>query len=89
MTSIVVTHDMSSAYKVADKISMLHDGKIIFSGTPAEIRASRNPYIQQFIRGQRKLYYAVEEEEVYKDQVDISKIRATAVKTKKKTEYDS
>ncbi len=88
MTSIVVTHDMSSAYKVADKISMLHDGKIIFSGTPAEIRASRNPYIQQFIRGQRKLYYAVEEEEAYKDQVDLSKLRATAAKTRGKSEYD-
>ena len=62
MTSIVVTHDMSSAYKIADKIAMIYEGKIIFSGTPAEIRASRNPYIQQFIRGQRKLYYAVDEE---------------------------
>lgn len=88
MTSIVVTHDMSSAYKVADKISMIHDGKIIFSGTPAEIRASRNPYIQQFIRGQRKLYYAVEEEETYKDQVDLSKLRRSVAQPPKKTEYD-
>ncbi len=57
MTSVVVTHDMASAYKIADKIAMIYEGKIIFSGTPAEIRASRNPYIQQFIRGQRKLHY--------------------------------
>ncbi len=75
MTSIIVTHDMSSAYKVADRIAMIHDGKIIFQGTPADIRASRNPYIQQFIRGQRKLHYAVEEEKIYKDQFDISKLR--------------
>jgi phospholipid/cholesterol/gamma-HCH transport system ATP-binding protein len=65
MTSIVVTHDISSAYKVADKIAMIHEGKIIFCGTPGDIRTSRNPYIQQFIRGQRKMHYAVEEEEVY------------------------
>lgn len=88
MTSIVVTHDMSSAYKIADKIAMLHDGKIIFNGTPAEIRASRNPYIQQFIRGQRKLYYAVEDEAAYKDQVDLSRIRATAAKDRRKSEFD-
>ena len=56
VTSLVVTHDISSAYKIADKIAMIFEGKIIFSGTPAEIRASRNPYIQQFIRGQRKLH---------------------------------
>lgn len=88
MTSIVVTHDMSSAYKVADKIAMLHDGMIIFQGTPAEIRASRNPYIQQFIRGQRKLHYAVEEESAYKEPVDISKLRVSAAKPPPKTEFD-
>ena len=64
MTSIVVTHDIGSAYKIADKIAMIHEGKIIFNGTPGEIRTSRNPYIQQFIRGQRKMHYAVEDEEI-------------------------
>ncbi|HAJ79552.1 MAG TPA: ABC transporter ATP-binding protein, partial [Fibrobacteres bacterium] len=59
MTSIVVTHDMASAYRIADKIAMIYEGRIIFNGTPAEIRATRNPYIQQFIKGQRKLHYAV------------------------------
>lgn len=88
MTSIVVTHDMASAYKVADKIAMLYDGKIIFHGSPAEIRASRNPYIQQFIKGQRKLYYAVEEEESYKEQVDLGKVRLHVPHRKKRTEYD-
>lgn len=75
MTNIVVTHDMSSAYKIADKIAMLHEGQVIFYGTPAEIRASRNPYIQQFIRGQRKLHYAVEEESAYSQQIDLSEIK--------------
>jgi len=59
MTSIVVTHDMNSAYRISDRIAMIHQGKIIFSGTPGELRASRNPYIQQFISGRRKLQYAL------------------------------
>lgn len=76
MTSILVTHDISSAYKIADKIAMIHEGKIIFQGSPGEIRASRNPYIQQFIRGQRKLFYAVEEEAKYAATVDVNKFKA-------------
>jgi phospholipid/cholesterol/gamma-HCH transport system ATP-binding protein len=59
MTSLVVTHDMASAYRIADTIAMIFEGKIVFCGTPAQIRATRNPYIQQFIRGQRKMHYAV------------------------------
>ena len=51
VTSIVVTHDMASAYKVADRISMLHQGQVIFSGTPAEIRNSDNNVVQNFITG--------------------------------------
>jgi phospholipid/cholesterol/gamma-HCH transport system ATP-binding protein len=80
MTSIVVTHDISSAYKIADKMAMIHDGKIIFSGTPGEIRASRNPYIQQFIRGQRKLHYAVKEEDTYTKTFDFTKFRSNSTK---------
>jgi phospholipid/cholesterol/gamma-HCH transport system ATP-binding protein len=51
ITSVVVTHDMPSAYKVADKIAMLHDGKIIFQGTPDEVRHSDNAFLDQFIKG--------------------------------------
>ena len=51
ITSIAVTHDMNSAYTIADKISMLYEGKIIESGTPEEIKNSKNPVIQQFITG--------------------------------------
>lgn len=54
MTSVVVTHDMKSAYKVADRIAMLFGGKIIFVGTPDELKRSRNPVIQQFIEGSAK-----------------------------------
>lgn len=79
MTSVVVTHDMNSAYRISDKIAMIHEGRIIFSGTPGEIRASRNPYIQQFISGRRKLHYAItaepEERAAYDQQVDIRRLR--------------
>ncbi len=51
VTSMVITHDLASSYKVADKIAMLYDGQIIEVGTPEEIRRSQNPIIQQFIQG--------------------------------------
>jgi len=51
ITSVVVTHDMQSVFKVADRIAMVHKGKIIEIGTSEEIRNSSNPYIQQFING--------------------------------------
>ncbi len=51
VTSVVVTHDMHSAYKVANRIAMIYDGKIIGVGTPDEIKSSSNPYIHQFITG--------------------------------------
>ena len=51
VTSIVVTHDMKSAYKVADKIAMLYHGKIIAEGNSEEIQNSENPIVHQFING--------------------------------------
>lgn len=51
VTSIVVTHDIQSAYAVADHIAMLHTGKIIQEGTPEEIRNTSNPIVRQFIEG--------------------------------------
>ena len=51
VVSIVVTHDMTSAYKVADRIAMLYEGVVIAQGTPDEIRASRDPVIEQFLAG--------------------------------------
>jgi phospholipid/cholesterol/gamma-HCH transport system ATP-binding protein len=51
VTSIVVTHDMTSAYKVANRIAMLYDGKIIGVGSPDEIRGTKDPIIKQFVTG--------------------------------------
>jgi phospholipid/cholesterol/gamma-HCH transport system ATP-binding protein len=51
VTSVVITHDMVSSYKIADKIAMLYQGRIIEVGTPEEIQSSANPVIQQFIHG--------------------------------------
>ncbi len=50
-TSIVVTHDMNSAYFIADRIAMLYGGKIIQVGTPDEIKDSKNPLVKQFVKG--------------------------------------
>ncbi len=51
VTSIVITHDMASAYKVADRIAMLYNGVIVKCGTPEEIKESDNPVVNQFIHG--------------------------------------
>ncbi|MDP8259409.1 MAG: ABC transporter ATP-binding protein [Candidatus Gygaella obscura] len=51
VTSIVVTHDMTSAYYVADSIAMLYQGKIIAEGTPTEIQNTDHPVVKQFITG--------------------------------------
>ncbi len=52
VTSIVVTHDMQSAFKIGDRVVMLHEGKIIFDGTPDEIRASTHPVVHPFVVGE-------------------------------------
>jgi phospholipid/cholesterol/gamma-HCH transport system ATP-binding protein len=54
ITSVVVTHDIKSAYQVGDRIAMLHEGKIIRSGTPAEVRDTDDPVLRQFIEGSAK-----------------------------------
>jgi phospholipid/cholesterol/gamma-HCH transport system ATP-binding protein len=51
VTSIAITHDMNSAYRIGDRIAMLYQGEIIEVGTPDEFKASRSPIVQQFIRG--------------------------------------
>jgi len=55
VTSVVVTHDMVSAFKVADRIAMLYKGRIIEIGTVDEIKNTENPFVKQFITGQRNL----------------------------------
>ncbi len=51
VTSITVTHDMRSAFKIADRIVMLYGGKVEFDGTPDQVRSSSNPVLRQFISG--------------------------------------
>jgi phospholipid/cholesterol/gamma-HCH transport system ATP-binding protein len=51
ITSIVVTHDMKTAFHVADQIAYLHEGRIYFKGKPEEFRASPDPLVQDFILG--------------------------------------
>jgi phospholipid/cholesterol/gamma-HCH transport system ATP-binding protein len=51
ITSIAVTHDMRSAYHIADRIAMLHEGRIHAIGTPEEIQATTDPAVRQFIEG--------------------------------------
>ena len=58
ITSIVVTHDMKSALEIADRIAMIFEGEIIFTGTPDEVRASDIPVIQQFLKGSGEKRYS-------------------------------
>jgi phospholipid/cholesterol/gamma-HCH transport system ATP-binding protein len=51
VTGVVVTHDMRSAYTVGDRIAMLYQGKVRQEGTIAEIQATRDPIVRQFIEG--------------------------------------
>lgn len=51
ITSIAVTHDIVSAYKIADRVAMLYEGKIIFVGTPQEVKNTNDPTVKQFIEG--------------------------------------
>ncbi|MGA2915348.1 MAG: ABC transporter ATP-binding protein [Sedimentisphaerales bacterium] len=52
ITSIVVTHDMNSAYKIADRIIMLHNGKVLLDGNADTFTNSTLPVVQQFIKGE-------------------------------------
>ncbi|MBL8019480.1 MAG: ABC transporter ATP-binding protein [Leptospirales bacterium] len=51
VTQVVVTHDMNSAYTIADRITFLYQGKVRLVATPDEIRNSTDPIVQQFING--------------------------------------
>jgi len=53
-TALTITHDMNSARKIADRIAMLYDGKIIWVGTVAELDKTKNPYVRQFVAGSAK-----------------------------------
>ncbi len=51
VTSVAITHDMHSAYKISDRIAMLYKGEILETGTPDQIRSTTNPIVHQFITG--------------------------------------
>lgn len=51
VTSIVVTHDMRSAYKIASRMAMLHEGRVLQVAHPEVIKISTNPYVRQFVDG--------------------------------------
>lgn len=55
ISSIVVTHDMESAYQIGDRIIMLHEGHIIADGTPQEIQDSTDDVVQRFINGDSRV----------------------------------
>lgn len=50
-TALTITHDMNSARKIADRIAMLYEGKIIWIGTVTELDKTKNPYVRQFVAG--------------------------------------
>ena len=50
-TALSITHDMASVRKIADRVSMIYDGRIVWTGTAAEIDNSGNPYVDQFVHG--------------------------------------
>lgn len=50
-TTVTITHDMKVAFKIADRVAMLHQGHIIEQGTPEEFQRSNNEIVQQFIEG--------------------------------------
>ena len=51
VTSVAVTHDLASAFKIADRIAMLHEGRVVFTGTVAETQKTTDPLMRQFIEG--------------------------------------
>ncbi|MBI5243571.1 MAG: ATP-binding cassette domain-containing protein [Elusimicrobia bacterium] len=54
VTAIAVTHDMKSAYKIGDRIAMLHEGRMIEVADPQALKSTKNPYVRQFIEGHRE-----------------------------------
>lgn len=55
-TSLVVTHDMTSAYRVADRIALLFEGRVRWQGSPEAFRAAEDPAIRAFAEGRRELW---------------------------------
>jgi ABC-type transporter Mla maintaining outer membrane lipid asymmetry ATPase subunit MlaF len=54
ITSVVVTHEMKSAFRIADQMVVLHRGKVVAEGDPETVKQSANPYVRQFIHGEHE-----------------------------------
>jgi phospholipid/cholesterol/gamma-HCH transport system ATP-binding protein len=50
-TCVVVSHDIAAVLSIADQVSLIHDGRMILTGTPGDFRASRIPAVREFISG--------------------------------------
>ena len=59
VTGVVITHDMTSAFRVSDRIAMLYDGRIRYEGTPEEMRNAEDPVVKGFIEGRPDLMESV------------------------------
>jgi phospholipid/cholesterol/gamma-HCH transport system ATP-binding protein len=55
VTGVVISHDMTSAFRISDRVAMLYDGRIRFEGTPDEVRATDDPIVKGFIEGRPEL----------------------------------
>jgi len=56
LTNFIISHDVEASLRIADKIAVLYEGKILEEGTPDDIRASENPFVRAFIEGKRGDY---------------------------------
>ncbi len=70
LTSIVVTHDLSTVRKVANHVAMLHEGRIVFHGTPDELFLSADPVVTQFIQGRADARVEVPRPELREHEID-------------------
>lgn len=55
VTGVVITHDMISAYRISDRIAMLHEGRVQIVGTPEEIQNTEDPIVKSFVEGRPEL----------------------------------
>ncbi len=62
VTSLVITHDMQSAYRISDRIAMLYDGRVLEEGDPEEIRTTENPVVRGFVEGRPELVESAQKE---------------------------
>lgn len=60
ITSVVVTHDMKSAFTISDRVAMVHNGRIIFAGSVSELRECKDPRVADFIEGRAPVQEDVE-----------------------------